>query len=216
VRRIFDADYVRQLKPEIARSLTRKLEPFLNDSAERIPDDLRAEIRANYASASEGLGRQGIMVGWEQVFHTREEDLGKIDKNADADRWASTASILAAALLEAGDQFGVNDLIERAIVLYQAIIDLLARDRVPLDWAMTQNNLGNALRTLGERESGTARLEEAVAAYRAALQEWTRERVPLDWAATQNNLGNALMRLGGARERDGASGGGGRGLSRGA
>ena len=68
----------------------------------------------------------------------------------------------------------------------------------------------------GERESGTARLEEAVAAYREALQEWTRERVPLDWAMTQNNLGNALATLGRARERDGAAGGGGRGLPRGA
>ena len=77
-----------------------------------------------------------------------------------------------------------------------------------------QNNLGNALWTLGERESGTARLEEAVAAYRAALQEWTRERVPLDWATTQNNLGNALSDAGRAGERDGAAGGGGRGLSR--
>ena len=79
-----------------------------------------------------------------------------------------------------------------------------------------RTNLGTALWTLGERESGTARLEEAVAAYRAALEERTRERVPLDWAMTQNNLGNALVALGRARERDGAAGGGGRGLSRGA
>ena len=40
--------------------------------------------------------------------------------------------------------------------------------------------------------------------------------MPLDWATTQNNLGNALWRLGRAGERDGASGGGGRGLPRGA
>ena len=77
------------------------------------------------------------------------------------------------------------------------------------------NLLGATLATLGERESGTARLEEAVAAYRAALEEWTRERVPLQWAMTQKNLGNALGARR-ARERDGAAGGGGRGLSRGA
>ena len=40
--------------------------------------------------------------------------------------------------------------------------------------------------------------------------------MPLDWATTQNNLGNALWTLGRAGERDGAAGGGGRGLSRGA
>ena len=67
-------------------------------------------------------------------------------------------------------------------------------------------------RRSGERESGTARLEEAVAAYRAALEERTRDRVPLDWAMTQNNLGNALCDAGRAGERDGASGGGGRGV----
>ena len=78
----------------------------------------------------------------------------------------------------------------------RAALEVITRERVPLDWAMTQNNLGNALRALGERENGTARLEEAVAAYRAALEEWTRERVPLDWAMTQNNLGNALATLG--------------------
>ena len=69
-----------------------------------------------------------------------------------------------------------------------------------------------ALATLGERESGTARLEEAVAAYRAALEEMTRDRVPLDWATTQNNLGTALSDARRAGERDGAAGGGGRGL----
>ncbi len=53
-------------------------------------------------------------------------------------------------------------------------------------------------------------------AYRAALEERTRERVPLDWAMTQNNLGNAPPDARGARERHGAAGGGGRGLSRGA
>ena len=115
-----------------------------------------------------------------------------------------------------GRDFGDNPALASAIAVFRAALQERTRERVPLDWAMTQNNLGNALWTLGERESGTARLEEAVAAYRAALEEWTRERVPLDWATTQNNLGNALQTLGRAGERDGAAGGGGRRLSRGA
>ena len=85
---------------------------------------------------------------------------------------------------------------EQAVEAYQAAIEVLTRERVPLDWAMTQNNLGNALQALGERESGTERLEQAVEAYRAAIEVATRERVPLDWAMTQNNLGNALQALG--------------------
>ncbi len=107
----------------------------------------------------------------------------------------------ADALYRQGQEFGDNDALADAIERFQALLDLRARERVPLHWAMTQNNLGNALWTLGQRESGTERLGEAVDAYRAALEERTRERVPLDWATTQNNLGNALSTLG-ERELD--------------
>ena len=120
------------------------------------------------------------------------------------------------ALERSGERESGTARLEEAVAAYRAALEERTRERVPLDWAMTQNNLGNALWTLGERESGTARLEEAVAAYRAALEERTRERVPLDWAMTQNNLGNALVSARRAGERDGAAGGGGRGLSRGA
>ncbi|HXA70386.1 MAG TPA: tetratricopeptide repeat protein [Stellaceae bacterium] len=102
----------------------------------------------------------------------------------------------ADALQQQGEERGDNTALQQAIPLYRRALELLPRERVPLDWATIQNNLGSALATLGERESGTARLEDAVAAYRAALEERTRERVPLDWAMTQTNLGTALWRLG--------------------
>ena len=127
-----------------------------------------------------------------------------------------TQNNLGNALWTLGERESGTARLEEAVAAYRAALEEWTRERVPLDWATTQNNLGNALQTLGERESGTARLEEAVAAYRAALEEWTRERVPLDWAMTQNNLGNALASAWRAGERDGAAGGGGRGLSRGA
>ena len=130
--------------------------------------------------------------------------------------WAMTQNNLGNALARLGERESGTARLEEAVAAYRAALEERTRERVPLQWATTQNNLGNALRTLGERESGTARLEEAVAAYRAALEERTRERVPLDWAMTQNNLGNALQSARRARERDGAAGGGGRGLSRGA
>ena len=111
--------------------------------------------------------------------------------NDDAAAWNYRLS-QAGALYDQGSEFGDNPALAEAIVVYRNALQLVPRERVPLQWATTQNNLGTALQTLGERESGTARLEEAVAAYRAALEEWTRERVPLHWAATQNNLGTAL------------------------
>jgi hypothetical protein len=68
---------------------------------------------------------------------------------------------------------------------------------------------GNTLVLLGDEFGDNLALGEAIRLFRAiAVHD------PLDWAATQNSLGNALETLGGAGERDGASGGGGRGLSR--
>jgi tetratricopeptide (TPR) repeat protein len=99
-------------------------------------------------------------------------------------------------LFQQGDEFGDNDALVSAIERCKRLVELLPRERLPLDWAWTQHTLGNALSSLGERESGTEKLEEAVAAYREALKEWTRERVPLDWAASQGGLGNALSSLG--------------------
>ena len=94
-----------------------------------------------------------------------------------------------------GEERGDNTQLETAIRYYGKVLEVLTRERVPLDWASTQDNLGTALRRLGERESGTERFEEAVAAFRAALEERTRERVPLDWATTQTNLESALKLL---------------------
>jgi tetratricopeptide (TPR) repeat protein len=102
----------------------------------------------------------------------------------------------ADALQRQGEERGDNTALRRAITVYGRALELLPRERVPLDWATTQNDLGNALAKLGQRESGTARLKEAVTACRDAPQERTRERVPLDWAATQNDLGAALQPLG--------------------
>ena len=86
----------------------------------------------------------------------------------------------------------------------------------PLGWATAQNNLGIALQTLGAREAGTAMLEAAVAAFRAALEERTRERVPLDWALTQIQSRQRARGAWASARRDGAAGGGGRGLPGGA
>jgi tetratricopeptide (TPR) repeat protein len=102
----------------------------------------------------------------------------------------------ADALRRRGEERGDNTALRQAIPTYGRALELLSRERVPLDWAATQNDLGITLRTLGERESGTERLKEAVAAYRAALEERTRERVAFQWATSQNNLGNALRTLG--------------------
>ena len=65
---------------------------------------------------------------------------------------------------------------------YGRALELLPRDRVPLDWAATQMNLGNALSRLDERESGTARLEEAVVAFDACLTV-TASIWPPEWVS---------------------------------
>jgi tetratricopeptide (TPR) repeat protein len=130
----------------------------------------------------------------------------------DDERW-KYLNLEAGALYQQGDKFGDNEALRSAIERYQHLAELRSRDASPQDWATTQNNLGNALFRLGERESGTKHLEEAVAAYGAALEEWTRERVPLECEDPDESRQCAWEAWVG--ERDEASCGGGRGLSRG-
>jgi tetratricopeptide (TPR) repeat protein len=102
----------------------------------------------------------------------------------------------AGALHQQGYETGDNGALVSAIDRRKRLVELLPRERVPLDWAKAQNNLGFTLWRLGERESGTEKLEEAVATFREALKELNRERVPLEWARTEIGLGLVLWRLG--------------------
>jgi tetratricopeptide (TPR) repeat protein len=102
----------------------------------------------------------------------------------------------ASALYQQGYELGDNGALLSAIKRRKRLLELIPRERVPLEWARTQSNLGRALWRLGERDSGTAKLEEAVAAFREALKELTPERVPLEWARTQGNLAITFARLG--------------------
>jgi len=102
----------------------------------------------------------------------------------------------ADALFKQGYELGDNGALLSAIERHKRLLELLPRERLPLDWARAQNHLGWALLRLGERESGTAKLEEAVVAFREALKEYTRERAPLEWARTQIGVGAVLSSLG--------------------
>ena len=105
-----------------------------------------------------------------------------------------------------GVERGQNTQLETAIRYYRKVLEVSARERVPLEWAVTQNNLGTALVSLGQRESGTARLDEAVAAFREALKEQTRERVPLAWARRRTISAPRLRSLASGRaERRGST-----------
>jgi hypothetical protein len=55
---IFAAQSVQKLKSKYALALCHKLEPFISGLVAVIPENLRAEIRGAYVSASQGLGRQ--------------------------------------------------------------------------------------------------------------------------------------------------------------
>jgi tetratricopeptide (TPR) repeat protein len=120
----------------------------------------------------------------------------------------------AGELYKQGDEFGDNSALAEAIDICHRCLALVSRSNRPLDWAMAQNNLGNALMRLGERESGTARLEEAVAAYRDALKEYTSRAGAARLGDDPEQSRNCVDEARRARERDGAAGGGGCGLSR--
>ena len=201
---------------------TARLEEAVAAYRAALKECTRERVPLDWAATQNNLGNALPALGERESGTARLEEAVAAYRAALKERtrervpldWAATQNNLGNALLTLGERESGTARLEEAVAAYRAALEEWTRERVPLDWAATQNNLGNALGRLGERESGTARLEEAVAAYRAALKERTRERVPLDWAATQNNLGNALLSARRARERHGAAGGGGRGLSR--
>jgi hypothetical protein len=82
-----------------------------------------------------------------------------------------------------------------AVGAYQAALQELTRERVPLDWTLTQNNLGLALLSLGERAGDTARLEQAVETFQTALQELTIEASPAWHEVAQQHLTRSLALL---------------------
>ena len=119
----------------------------------------------------------------------------------------------AQALYEYGTDRGSNVHLVAAIALRRELLALASSDD---ERGAAHHSLGVALFTLGERESGTARLEEAVAAY-------SRGAAGMDARAGSARLGGDAEQsrqcapdAWRAGERDGAAGGGGRGLSRGA
>ena len=140
-----------------------------------------ALARLRYSEAARHFANAAAVLHAESTY--QDQRIGYLEKEADA-------------LYRRGDEFGDNGALLSAIERQRSLLNLLPRERVPLDWAMTQMNLGTALVSLGARESGTDKLNEAVAAYREALKEYTRARVPLQWALTQMNLGTALVSLG--------------------
>jgi len=178
----------------------------------------RDRVPLDWAQTQNDLGLALLRRGERESGTARLEEAGEAFRAALEERtrdrvplqWAQTLSNLGSALLVFGQkQRSPADTInvcEKAVEAYQAALEELTRDRVPLQWANTQCNLGSALMALGERwreigkglgrpdiiESETARLEEAVEAFRAALEELTRDRVPLQWANTQIRLGKTL------------------------
>jgi tetratricopeptide (TPR) repeat protein len=59
----------------------------------------------------------------------------------------------AYALYLQGDEFGDNDALAAAIAGYKPLLDVVPRERMPLDWAAIHNDNGVALWALGEREN---------------------------------------------------------------
>ena len=145
------------------------------------------------------LAERGRVAGLQLRYRKSAEFYAKAAETTAFDPELSWAYSLEAAraLYDQGDMFKDTAALSESVQSYRSALNLVPRERAPLDWAGTQNNLGLALAKLGERETtGAARLREAVTAFRDALKVLSRERVPLDWATTQNNLGNALESLG--------------------
>jgi hypothetical protein len=72
----------------------------------------------------------------------QDQRIGYLQKEADA-------------LHRQGDEFGDNGALLSAIERRRVLLNLMPRERVPLQWAATQRNLELALKLLDERKRRT-------------------------------------------------------------
>lgn len=118
--------------------------------------------------------------------------------------WAETKVLLGNAKQELGVRVEgqrSRSLLEEAVSVYRAALQVYTQEQLPQQWAITQKRLGAALMRQGERvegEKGKQFLVEAVKAYNEALKVITLKQSSGGWADIQNNLGFAL-RLQGER-----------------
>jgi tetratricopeptide (TPR) repeat protein len=101
----------------------------------------------------------------------------------------------ASAVARIGYAQGSSPLLQKAIDLYRAATEALARDKGSYEWAMAERLLGSELLALAERTDDKSALAVAIAALQAAVQALPRETAPRDWAAVQHRLGIALQRM---------------------
>jgi tetratricopeptide (TPR) repeat protein len=193
IRPVFQADHVRRLKTEYARAIVQKLEPFVDKTGARIPENLYVEIRDAYLSASRGLGRLGAMDGWENAFRVQREELSQYDKEVDSQEWMGAAIALARMQVEAGEQFGHKELVDSAVSGYQEIIEIKSDAFLN---GIARHDLAGLFLIMAEEETDNTKLELAITMYRNIILEWSRDRRPFEWAMAQNNLGCALEALG--------------------
>ena len=167
--------------------------------------------RASDARASGRAARRG--------WRRRSRPIAPRWRNGPASACRSTGrrrrTTSATRLRRSGERESGTARLEEAVAAYRAALEEWTRERVPLDWATTQNNLGNALWS-------------AWASARAGRRGWRRRSRPIAprWrngpASACRSTGRRRrttsatrsQTLGRAGERDGAAGGGGRGLSR--
>lgn len=108
-------------------------------------------------------------------------------------------SLHAIALMEHGKIFPGLEHLRQAITAYDAVLDVVPRERMPVEWARTTANRAVTLLTLGERiggNEGWTLVEQALAAYDGILEVFAKDTAPTDWAKAQSNRATVLAVLG--------------------
>ncbi|MFN3259284.1 MAG: hypothetical protein ACE37J_01875 [Pikeienuella sp.] len=178
------------LAATLAESAAGFLDPFVPDAA--------ADLRQAFAAA---LHRHGRLFGADAIaaagpFLRRNLDYWR--KNRRPEKWATTRNNLANALHDLAIMHPHEAsvaLLEEAVSLYRAALEVFTERAHPGRRATTNSNLATALGNLARRKRGkeaAALHVEAAAAYRAALSARARRSKPADWAQAQAQLGLAL------------------------
>ena len=153
-----------------------------DDSAQKIAGDAMAALKTGQYKQSVALDDNALA----------ESEISDVVQG-------QILSAKANALLELGWASRQEKPLDDAIATFNKALELLTRERTPLEWARANAKLGDVYRSLGygmynknEQKTGAQLYAKSISAFQNALTVLNREEHTQEWAVAQRALGQAL------------------------
>jgi tetratricopeptide (TPR) repeat protein len=163
------------------------------DQEERLAD--WAGIKNNIANSLKVIGqRKNSEDYFQESIHAYREAFDALDPTMVLQR-AMTLMNMASAFSDLGRLLNKAEPFEQAIKETNAALNLISKDRYPVQWALAKNNIGSARSSLGLITDDIEHWRDAIRVNTEALTVNTREHAPLKWAFSQWGIGLALSKV---------------------